>query len=365
MNDLYVFTLFDRSSGKPRCTGIKDGKTIKICDLYRPGAGKTIKKIHKIESAIKEIILSANAQKRKIITSDFKSHLQHFNLPIDNREYNVYDVHLPDINPTDSKSKDIKIINKIISRISNIDTNEYQKVLANSAVVYQHLQNVGLSVNSIKEYPIWSQKTFSGRSKTTNFNIQGLSENYHVTQLGGNENDVLLMFDWICADIRVASVISRDVTLDQAFRSSDPYTFLMQEINEGSKVKLTREESKRYLLKSINSMDFNSTALSGVYPQLGNWIKNCNNTILAGKPLRTVMGRKFRPTHAKNKLAVLNGVMQGSVAHAMQIVLRQIWDKLPNIFFTSEAYFSPLPNIDSGFGIATLNTYRTTLLLVI
>ena len=330
MSDLCVFTLFDHTTGKPRCTGIKDADNIKICDLYRPGAGKTISKIHKNEKIIKSIILNANAEKRDIIISDFQSHIKSFNLPIDNRHYNVFDVHLPDISPTNSQAKDYNIIKKILNKISNSKKREYQKVISNSAVVYQYLQEVGLSVNSVPEHPVWSQKTFSGRSKSSSFNVQGLSDNYHVIQQGGNDNEVLLMFDWICADIRIASFMSQDQLLNDAFAESDPYTVLMNEINIGSDVKITREECKRYLLKSINSMDFKSTALTDIYPQLGGWIQRCKTTISSGKSLHTVLGRNFRPSHAKNHLAVLNGVMQGSVAHAMQIVLRRIWEKLPN-----------------------------------
>jgi DNA polymerase I-like protein with 3'-5' exonuclease and polymerase domains len=40
------------------------------------------------------------------------------------------------------------------------------------------------------------------------------------------------------------------------------------------------------------------------------------------------LGRKFRLAHAKNELAVLNGVMQGSVAHAMQSVVWKIWKSI-------------------------------------
>ena len=330
MSDLYIYTLFDAKTEKPRCTGIKDGNTIKICDLYRPGAGKTIQKINKTTQLIKQIILKANSEKRRIITSDFKSHIKAFDLPLDKREYNVYDMHLPDIAPTNSKSKDEIVISKVIDKLANKNPTYYNQLLSNSAVVYQYLEDNGITVNSIPEFPKWSQKTFSGRSKTTGFNIQGLADEYHVVPMGGEDCDVMIMFDWICADIRAASIMSGDQLLDEAFKSSDPYTVLMDELNSGSDDQITREESKRYLLKSINSMDFTSTALMEVYPQLGQWISRCKGLIQDGKPLKTLLDRKFRPAHAKNQLAVLNGAMQGSVAHAMQLSLRRIWERLPD-----------------------------------
>lgn len=42
-----------------------------------------------------------------------------------------------------------------------------------------------------------------------------------------------------------------------------------------------------------------------------------------------MLNRKFKLARAKNELAVLNGIMQGSVAHAMQRTIRRIWEKLP------------------------------------
>lgn len=330
MADLYVYTLFDPKSGKPRCTGIKDGDIIKVCDLYRPGAGKTINRIDKTRKLIQQIIIKANSEQRRIILSDFKSHIKYFDLPIDKRIYNVYDMHLPDIAPSNSKTKDEIIIKRIIDKLSDKLPTEYNNVLANAAVVYQYLEEHGILINSMHEYPKWSQKTFSGRSKSFGYNIQGLADDFHVSSPSGKECDVLIMFDWICADIRAASLMSDDTRLVDAFKQSDPYTVLMDVLNSDSHNQLSRSESKRYLLKSINSMDFTSTALTDVYPQLGQWIKRCKSLIIEGKPLKTLLGRSFRPAHSKNELAVLNGAMQGSVAHAMQIVMRKVWEKVPD-----------------------------------
>jgi hypothetical protein len=334
MSDLYVYTLFDRKTERPRCTGIRDGDTIKIFDVYRPGGGKTIKKIDKIKKLVKQIILKADLEGRRIITSDFKSHLFSYDLPRHHREYNVYDVHLPEIKPAKSQARDFEVIQQVLDRMPVATPMEYQKILANAAVVYQDLEDAGLLINHSPHYPKWSQRTFSGRSKTTGFNIQGFAEDYHVVPQGGQECDVMIHFDWVCADIRVAAIMSKDQLLNKAFSHSDPYVVMMNELNSGSEEKITRDESKRYLLKSVNSMDFTSTALAEIYPRLGRWIRRCKETIEEGKPLQTILDRKFKLARSKNQLAVLNGVMQGSVAHAMQLVLRRVWDKLPNRIIT-------------------------------
>lgn len=332
MNCLYIYTLFDKKTGRPRCTGIKDGNIVKICDLYRPGAGKTIKKIETIKKTIKKIIIKANSEQRRIIISDFKSHIASFDLPRDHRKWNVYDIHLTDIWPTKSSTKDFEIIQKVLDKMSTLIPQNYQNIIAQAAIVYQDMEDNGLMINCDPVWPKWSQKTFSGRSKTTGFNIQGLSDDFHVTTQSGSERDILIHFDWVCADIRAASLLSQDLQLQKAFDISDPYTIMMDilNINVNDNEKITREESKLYLLSSINSMDISSVALNGIYQDLGKWIYRCRSSTDLGKPLQTILGRKFRLAHSKNKLAVLNGVMQGSVAHAMQLVLRRIWDKLPN-----------------------------------
>jgi len=330
MDDLFVYTVFDNKTGKPRCTGVKNQDKVTICDIFRPGAGKTIKSIDKIRKTIKELFLKAESSNRRIITSDFKSHIKYFDLPRDKRTYNVYDMHLPDIAPTDSRSKDHMIVAKILDKLSVKQPLPYHNILALAAVAYQFLEENGIQVNGLYEYPKWSQKTFSGRSKSSGFNIQGLSENYHVASAGGNDCDVLLMFDWICADIRAASILAEDPVLEATFTDTDPYTHMMETINKESEEAITRSESKQYLLKSINSMDLSSVALTNVFPKLGGWISKCRSIISNGKPLSTLLGRTFRPAHAKNDLAVLNGIMQGSVAHAMQNTLRKVWEKLPD-----------------------------------
>ena len=231
MSNLYVFTLFDSKTGRPRCTGIKSGDKIILRDLFRPGAGKSIHSIDKNKKLIRKIILAANSQRRPIVLSDFKAHIKAFGLPLDQRDYHVYDLHLPDIKPTSTVTKDFEIIRKVLDKISNRKIYDYQRIMAEAAVVYQNLEDIGLDVNFTPQRPIWSQKTFSGRSKTTKFNIQGFVEPYSVTPPDWAEHSLLVHFDWICADIRVASLLSQDKQLLKAFDNSDHYVVMMNELN--------------------------------------------------------------------------------------------------------------------------------------
>lgn len=330
MSNLYLYTLFDQSTKLPRCTGIKDGDRIVMVDLYRPGEKKKLSAIFKRLEAVHRTILLASSKGRPIILSDFKAYVKAFNLPHDpNIHYNVYDLHLPDVKSI-SPQQDHAVIRKVLAKMGETPIREYQKIIANAAIVYQDLEDKGLFINYGLHKPQWSQKTFSGRSKTTGFNIQGYAENERVRPITMPDNSLLIHFDWICADIRVASILSGDEALQEAFDSSDPYQVMMEELNKGSDEKISRDECKTYLLKSINSMDFGSVALDRIYPQLGFWIGKCRQIMAKNDGyLETLLKRRFRRSRAKNDLAVLNGVMQGSVAHAMQLCIRRIWEAFP------------------------------------
>lgn len=331
MSDLYVYTLFGSSFNKPRCTGIKAGNTFIIYDLYRPGAHKTIAFIDQQKKIIRDIIVGASKAGHRVIISDFKNHISAFDIPITAKKYNVYDIQLPDISASDSIERDHQIVTMVMDKVVKCRIYEYQKLVSNAAIVYQDLQNRGLTNNCVPVYPIWCQKTYSGRSKTTGFNIQGFTDNHCVVPPGFGDKSVLLHFDWICADIRVAAIMANDAKLISSFAESDPYTVMMNIINEESDVKITRDECKIFLLKSINSMDFGSDALSRIYIGLGKWINRCYNDINHGTgQLETLLNRKFKLSNAKNHLAVLNGAMQGSVAHGMHNIMRIIWEKMGN-----------------------------------
>jgi hypothetical protein len=333
MSHLYIYTLFS-GDGRPRCTGVKVGDKIHIYELFRPGARKPIIVINEHKQLIRDLIVKANRAGHTIITSDFKAHLTAFNLPLDRRPYNVYDLHLDDMKATDSYATDVELVKGVLTRImQNARVLEYQKVYANAAVVYQSLENHGLKNNDRPAKPIWSQKVYSGRSKTLGFNIQGFSDNHQILPIYAGPNDVLIHFDWICADIRVASLLSGDQRLQQAFTESDPYTYMMNIINANSKTPITRSECKKVLLRAINSMDTSSVALSDIYRDLGAWISRCRRaTQEKDGYLETILKRRFKMARARkegrSELSVLNGVMQGSVAHGMQNVIRRVWEVL-------------------------------------
>ncbi len=340
MRDVYVYTLFERDGGRPRCTGIKLGEMVKIIDLYRPGARKAISVIDRRRETIRNIIVRSSNDGDRVITSDFKGHITAFDLPIELRQYNVFDMHLDQrlksIRLSDSPEGDANIVRSVLAKMPTFKVKDYQRLIANAAVVYHDLQTRGLNYNFTKVYPIWSQKSWAGRANTSGFNVQGFYEP-HIISPCGYDNPVLIHFDWIGADIRAAGLLSGDEQLNTSFVSSDPYTHMMDIINRDSTHKITRDECKRLLLESINSMDFSSIALTEIFTALGDWIARCGKaTSVPNGYLETILGRRFRVSEARdnNPLAVLNGAMQGTVAHGMQNVLRKVWEKIGNRIIT-------------------------------
>lgn len=325
MSNAYFHTIFENS--KPRCAVLKYCDNYEYFELFRQGAKKPIKAIKDNIAAINKHLLEIN-DSGKVVVSGFKNYISCFNLPIEDMEYNIYDLHqdhLLEMQLTNNQAKDRKILKAIVDKFECKQVSEYQKHLANAAIVYQFLQNQGVIVNDTLMKPEWSLNTFSGRSKSLGFNIQGHHHNDKVRVVDSSENYVLLHFDWISADIRVASILSGDTNLGNSFIESDPYTHMVNFINNKD---FSRDECKIFLLKSINSMS-NNDVLSDIYPKLGKWIEQCYSiTRSEDGELETILGRRFKVSKSKNQLAVFNGVMQGSVAHAMHNVIRKVWNSL-------------------------------------
>lgn len=329
MKNLYLFTIFESDGGRPRCTGTLIGDKVQIYDMFRPGARKLFAVIDDNIAMLRGLVDKFTRLGGTVVTSDFKNHLRAFRLPLD-LNYKVYDLALTDIKPTESLAKDSEVIRQVLTKMAKQKHRSWHKVYADASIVYQDLEERGVLNNYVLEKPVWSLKTFSGRSKAMGFPIQGFTEPHYVIPPDSGPKDLLLHFDWISADIRVAALLSGDAKLEEAFLASDPYTYMMDEINRSAMdgKRLDREECKILLLRSINSMDFTSVALSRIYTQLGDWIGRCKKiTSEDGGYLETILGRRFRVAHAKNALAVLNGAQQGSVAHAMQHTIKRVWDK--------------------------------------
>lgn len=330
---LCVAVIFNKDKNRklPRLISVLIGNKVKHFDLYREDSLKSIKKIKNDLNTIRELLLKANDKQIDIVCQNFRDLLNILELPLDARTYSVYDQHIPKVESSDCVRQEEIANVEILNVLNTLKLKNYQKILANSSVVYADLEKNGLYYNYIKVYPKWSQKTYTGRSKSLDFNIQGLATSDYVYSAFGNEGDVLIYFDWVCADIRIASMLAGDLKLAESFTDSDPYTHLANILNdankmteEGETITFDRDECKLILLRAINSMDYNNVVFEDAYPKLGDWIYKLSEKDV----MTTILGRPFKIEEDKSRLSAFNGVMQGSVAHAMQIVMRKLWEAM-------------------------------------
>ena len=295
---------------------IHDGNRI-LKKLFDPSNNKPIKEIKNELERIKKAIEKAVNLKTPIITNDRLSFNSAFKIS-NNDDPNVYDYNRSIDNDVDF---DIEI------NTSSLNKNElYHKLAYNAGVVYDYLSQSPIYINYTPVQPIWSMETYSGRSKCQGFNIQGYNKPDFVTRDGFFDNKVLIHFDWLCADLRIASVLSDDAELESSFENDDPYEHLFLKSNG---MLIDRKDSKISLLKAINSLDFDSKVFDICYPRLKDWLIECGRQLVEGVKLKTILGKEFEVPDSKTVLSAINGVLQGSIAHAMQNTIHRIYKIYP------------------------------------
>lgn len=221
---------------------------------------------------------------------------------------------------------DKQALETYLSSLDQFESETYRKLLFDAGCVYDKLTETPIYVNYSPMQSNWSLDTFTGRSKCTGFNIQGYNYNDFITRDGYFEDKILIHFDWICADLRIASIVSGDGELESAFRHGDPYEYLY---NRSNGLYADRKESKIALLKAINSLNFDSDIFNICYADLRTWLIECAHKLTENLPLETIMGRKFIIPEDKTILSGINGVLQGSIAHAMQHTITRVFDIFP------------------------------------
>lgn len=295
-------------------------------DLFRRGTGRKLSIIFKRLEAVKEL-LSWNLN-GPLITPDFGSILRSLELIELQDCQNIYDVGLGPIKAASTEEEDALRCENMSDALSKIENfPPYQSILAKAQNAYYGMENVGLMLNYAKVQPCWSLSTFSGRSKSTGFNVQGWSETDVVYNPGVPCGCTLICFDWICADLRAASLLSNDDNLIQSFVTADPYSYLSRLINNDDSL---RENCKILLLKTINNLEFDDEVISVFYPKLCEWLKNTEEKATRLGVSHNIVGRQFRINSDRNVRSLINATLQGSVASAMQSVVSRVHQLFPN-----------------------------------
>lgn len=309
----HVLTLFDYTTSPPTpLQSIVVGETVRFFTFYLRGTGIKLKAIEE-QIAIFRDQLEVNAT----CINDFKSHVAAFRLD-PHVEYEVFDMNLPPLKLKPQNEKQGKrLLAKLAVEFVKMDQATWNQLLANASVVYQHLEDLGVR-NGYKRLNVhYSLETVTGRSKTLGDNVQGTTEqdDIHSTR---DENTILVHFDWVAADLCMAAHMSGDEAMLESFRESDPYTSIVNYLNDP---KFDRAACKGMFLKSFYSLRTDSPIFD-VFPTFKEWMIDRVNFMRLNGYVESIMGRRFR---GSNELSVFNSQFQGSVVHAMQATLVRLF----------------------------------------
>jgi hypothetical protein len=308
-----ILTSFDQRN-RPVTTAVADGSNTVIYDLYKQDSRKLLSDVKKDVAIIRNIFKQDN----KIVVNDFMRHFKAFELSQDDLGPNIYDIQVSGVDPN-RIAKSAKGLLPYKPRI-------YESLLARAAVAYAGLSAQSLVYNYGLERVDWSLETFTKRSKTLGFNLQGFTDSAKIRTSYASEKDVLVCFDWMAADIRAVAALASDEILTKSFLVSDPYSYI-KEVVGGD---ITRDECKLLLLKVINSLDYRDQTINAIYPRLCEWLRQQDGVLDSEGGIQSLLGRRFSMTKDRGKLSALNGVIQGTVAHAMHRCIREVWDAYPH-----------------------------------
>lgn len=311
----YLCTLFDynHSIPLPLQSLYVSGDIVKFYDFYMPGSGLKIKQIKQNLSLLRELFSG------DICINDSKSHIMA--LDIQYTECNIYDTNMPLIKlPQSELLNSKKILAVLIKDMLSRNPMKWNNLLADASMVYAALESRGVHYGYKLVYPHYDLNTFTGRSKTLGFNLQGTTNDFDINHTH-DEFQYFIHFDWLAADIRMAAYLSGDPILNNAFINSDPYSMLASITHKD------RNECKSELIRSMYSMSFDNHILS-VLPFFKKWMVNNINDMRINGYTTSAMGRLFKLTK-DNELSVFNAQFQGSVAHAMQATLVNLSKVLP------------------------------------
>jgi len=317
-----AFTFFDYSKEKPQPlqSVVYDGEQLKFFTFFIKGTGLKLGQIWENMEAFKKLLY----ENQPFYLNDFKSHVSAFNLER-NVEYDAYDLALrpKTVIPKDHKSGKVMLA-KIIQSTIDLKPDSWRKLFAKSGLVYQCLEDKPIDNGIEAINPTYSMDTFTGRSKTLGFNIQGTTDEFPLKSLNPHHT-IFVCFDWVSVDLCLASYLSKDEKLFAAFMESDPYVVLAKAHN------LSRDEAKGRLIRSLYSL-VDDDVLS-CFPTLRKWIRTSSNKIDELGYSSSVLGRKFFLNN-DNKLSIFNAQIQGSVAHSMQAVLCKLHPAFTPYLFT-------------------------------
>lgn len=324
----FIETAFNRSARRrPIASLLYNDDTKEV--TYIPFVGNSRAEIEdKIIAKLVSLLIG-----NTVVLNNFKNYLEtitelkkYYPTLSDIKFNNIYDTIQPEIIVNDVSTIKEQLAKRLV-KTKTITKQGWQRLAAKATIVYYELQKRGVFCEGTLVHPIYSIDTFSGRSKTAGFNIQGMTNECNITPISNNY-DTFVCADWISADMRMASLMSGDGVLQDSFKTSDPYLFIADKLGG-----VSRDECKRSLFRGVYSLDYNSPALE-LYPKLKQWVVTSCEKLAKDKFLTSILGRKFYLDEERDEKSVVNASIQGSVAHAMQSVMVRLYEKMPHYIVT-------------------------------
>lgn len=325
MHPISVVTFL--KDGRPSYVYLKSDNGVVKFSIYNPGSNRKLSTVLKSFEAAKKWL--SYHLPRGLISHNIGSLLRAFKLNPLEHDSIAFDLCVQSIQSTGNPASDEELCVKLVSEIEQTQPQMYNLVMARAQSAYYCLEMNGLYLNYTKMYPKWSFDTYSGRSKSTDFNVQGWSYPDKIYQPAIPYNSVLIHFDWICADLRAASILSGDKELNDSFVLSDPYEHLANKALNGCN-ESTRDHAKLLLLKTINKLDHDNDVVNDVYPGLCGWLSLLLSDIHVHQKSFNILRRPYYLDTNRTDKSLLNAVLQGSVASAVQCVAWEIMKIFPN-----------------------------------
>lgn len=305
----YLATIFDYSKTPPRPlqSMICRGNKIYQFTLYQPKSGLPLKEISENCEKIRNMLCG------NVLLNDFRSHIHAFG----HLNGQIYESGLINDNVAIQSPK--KALAKMMQAMVKLKPELWQKLIAQAMIVYHALENKPI-VDGFKPLTIYyDTDTFTGRSRTTGFNIQG-ADDTHDIKIDGFGHDILVHIDWVSVDFRMASFMSGDEMMDSLFMMADPYT----EIGNLLEANIDRKQLKIEMLSNLYRMNFDHPVFS-LFSDFREWMRKMVESLESRGFLESVLGRRFS---GRSDRSTFNAIIQGSVAHAMHAVLPVVFKEL-------------------------------------
>lgn len=288
----------------PLYAAIRNEET-EFLPLYMKGLNTKVYTVHENLRKIQRTI-----ENSPVFINDAISIFRHINLdPSD--KYEIYET-----NKLDENHNQVYDPQAAVNELNRLLESEFKKetwrlVKGNAAAIYSELEKRGIKYGPRIKHPMYDMKTYTGRSRTSGFNIQGADDNDPIKHVC-RDYDHMVCCDWSAADMRMMGYLSGDKFIEEAFENGDPYQYMAGLIST-SDLEITRSEIKKEILMGIYALDL-SNPMFGLFPEFKEWSQDKINR----QDFKTILGMQLE---GRNERSSFNGMIQGSVAECIQSVL--------------------------------------------